>query len=73
DEYIVTTSEFDQVKARLRNIMFQKKVKDGPNKPTLRTRTEQSKKGAQTQTDPSDDDDRPTLKRRPDAPDDNNP
>jgi predicted Zn-dependent protease len=70
DEYIVTTSEFDQVKARLRNIMFQKKVKDGPNKPTLRTRTEQSKK-AQTQTDPSDDDDHPTLKRRTNAPDDN--
>lgn len=69
DEYIVTTSEFDQVKARLRNIMFQRKAQEGPNKPTLRTRTEQSNKKAQTQTDPSDDDDRPTLKRRPDAPD----
>jgi predicted Zn-dependent protease len=68
DEYIVTTSEFDQVKARLRNIMFQRKAQEGPNKPTLRTRTEQSNKKAQTQTDPSDDDDRPTLKRRPDAP-----
>jgi len=70
DEYIVTTSEFDQVKARLRNVMFAKKVQEGPNKPTLRTKTEQtSKKGqGQDQTDPNaSDDDRPTLKRRPDS------
>jgi beta-barrel assembly-enhancing protease len=67
-EYIVTTSEFDTVKARLRNIMFSKKAQEGPNKPTLRTKTEQSKK----QPNPNDpngtpDDDRPTLKRRPDS------
>src|SRR5213594_3159116 len=44
-EYIVTTSEFDSVKARLRNIMFSRKVSDNaPGKPTLRTKTEQSKK-----------------------------
>jgi hypothetical protein len=70
DEYIVTTSEFDSVKARLRNVMFAKKVQEGPNKPTLRTKTEQqNKKGqGQGQTDPnSSDDDRPTLKRRPDS------
>ena len=69
DEYIVTTSEFDSVKARLRNVMFARKVQDGPGKPTLRTKTEQTDKNKQqTQTaDPnSDDDDRPTLKRRPD-------
>ena len=68
-EYIVTTSEFDQVKARLRNIMFSRKVQDAPGKPTLRTKTEQSGKTTTTQpgTDPSStDDDRPTLKRRPD-------
>ncbi len=69
DDYIVTTSEFDSVKARLRSVMFAKKVQDGPNKPTLRTKTEQSNKQPQGQTDPSsDDDDRPTLKRRPDNP-----
>jgi predicted Zn-dependent protease len=70
-EYVVTTSEFDSVKARLRNIMFANKARDnGPNKPTLRTKTEQAGKNkTQTQTDPSsDDDDRPTLKRRPDNP-----
>jgi beta-barrel assembly-enhancing protease len=66
-EYIVTTSEFDSVKSRLRNIMFSRKVNDNaPGKPTLRTKTEQSKKQP-TGTDPnSTDDDRPTLKRRPD-------
>jgi predicted Zn-dependent protease len=74
-EYIVTTSEFDSVKARLRNIMFARKVQDNqPGKPSLRTRTEQQQKGTQTQgqdpnsTDPNaSDDDRPTLKRRPDS------
>jgi predicted Zn-dependent protease len=66
-EYIVTTSEFDSVKSRLRNIMFSRKVNDNaPGKPTLRTKTEQSKKQP-TGSDPnSTDDDRPTLKRRPD-------
>jgi beta-barrel assembly-enhancing protease len=70
-EYIVTTSEFDQVKGRLRNIMFSRKAVDnGPGKPTLRTKTEQSdKQKTQTGSDPSStDDDRPTLKRRPDSP-----
>lgn len=71
EEYIVSTSEFDAVKSRLRNIVFSRKAKDAePGKPTLRTRTEQSdKQKTQTQTsDPSStDDDRPTLKRRPDS------
>jgi predicted Zn-dependent protease len=72
-EYIVTTSEFDSVKARLRNIMFARKVQDNsPGKPSLRTRTEQQQKGTQTQGQGQDpnanpDDDRPTLKRRPDS------
>ncbi len=67
-EYIVTTSEFDTVKARLRNIMFSRKVTDAKDKPTLRTKTEQSKKQP-TGNDPNStgDDDRPTLKRRPDT------
>jgi predicted Zn-dependent protease len=67
-EYIVTTSEFDSVKARLRNIMFARKVQDNaPGKPSLRTRTEQQQKGQTQGQDPNgNDDDRPTLKRRPD-------
>jgi predicted Zn-dependent protease len=67
-EYIVTTSEFDQVKARLRGIMFSRKAVDQPGKPTLRSKTEQSKKQPGS-NDPNstNDDDRPTLKRRPDS------
>jgi predicted Zn-dependent protease len=69
-EYIVTSSEFDSVKSRLRNVMFARKAVDnGPNKPTLRTRTEQTDKQKTSPTaDPSSDDDRPTLKRRTDNP-----
>jgi predicted Zn-dependent protease len=72
DEYIVTTSEFDSVKSRLRNVMFARKVQDNqPGKPTLRTKTEQTQKkgdpnASNTGSDGSDDD-RPTLKRRPDS------
>jgi predicted Zn-dependent protease len=67
-EYIVTTSEFDTVKARLRNIMFSRKATETKDKPTLRTKTEQSKKQPGS-NDPNttSDDDRPTLKRRPDS------
>lgn len=71
-EYVVSTSEFDQVKARLRNIMFARKAVDnGPGKPTLRTKTEQTdkQKTQPASTDPNaTDDDRPTLKRRTDSP-----
>ena len=69
-EYIVTSSEFDSVKTRLRNVMFARKAIDnGPGKPTLRTRTEQTdkQKTSPTTADPSSDDDRPTLKRRTDT------
>jgi predicted Zn-dependent protease len=81
DQYIVTTSEFDSVKQRLQSIESNMKVKDSPNKPTLRKRTAQNKggnttpggttttTGGDTTTAPdqtSDDSDRPTLKRRPD-------
>src|SRR5437867_6001230 len=67
-EYIVTTSEFDSVKSRLRGIMFSRKSTEAKDKPTLRSKTEQSKKQP-TGNDPNSttDDDRPTLKRRPDT------
>jgi len=49
DEYIVSTSEFDQVKARLQMIEANIKVKDNnPNKPTLRKRTSNNKGGNTT-------------------------
>ena len=65
DEYIVSTSEFDMVRARLRMIQSRSKAQDNdPDKPTLRTRTEKDKNKKNPQADTADDD-RPTLKRRP--------
>jgi predicted Zn-dependent protease len=75
EEYIVTTSEFDIVKRRLQLIQNNIKVRDaGSDKPTLRKRTDQQDKTSKAPGDstttgndpPSDDPDRPTLKRRPD-------
>jgi beta-barrel assembly-enhancing protease len=66
-QYIVTTSEFDDVKSRLAMLENRHKVleeKDS-SKPTLR-RTSSSDK---TDGSSSGDDDRPTLKRRPDSSD----
>jgi hypothetical protein len=66
-EYIVSTSEFDDVKSRLAMIENRHKVVDekDANKPTLRRA---SKGGDSTGSGGStSDDDRPTLKRRPDS------
>jgi predicted Zn-dependent protease len=72
DEYIVTTSEFDLVKARLRRIENRNKLQESKSsdKPTLRTRTEQQtqkqNKADQQQTSDDSDPDRPVLKKRTD-------
>src|SRR6202521_682898 len=69
-QYVVSTSEFDDVKARLATIENRHKVieeKDG-SRPSLR-RTSSSDKTS-SGSDKSDDD-RPTLKRREDKPDQN--
>jgi len=73
DEYIVSTSEFDVVKARLNKIENRLKLDDkkaAGDKPTLRTRTEQQKQDkADKQDAPTGDDsdpDRPVLKKRTD-------
>ncbi len=65
-EYIVSTSEFDDVKARLAMIENRHKVIDDKegSKPTLRRASSTDKSGG---SDKSGDDDRPTLKRRPDS------
>ena len=78
-EYVVTTSEFNDVKARLAMLENQRrpdkdKGTDDPNKPTLR-RNPNSNAPIEDETDPSkkskgDEEDRPKLKRRPDAGDD---
>src|SRR5271157_5988885 len=76
DEYIVTTSEFDLVKSRLRRIENKNKLDDKKNaseKPTLRTRTEQQPQDKTTGTQQApqsggddSDPDRPVLKKRTD-------
>jgi len=66
-EYIVTTSEFDTVKARLRMIQNRSKLTPtDPSKPSLRKRTEKDPNS--TGQDGQSDDSAPTLKRRPDSP-----
>ncbi len=66
-QYVVTTSEFDEVKARLASIENRHKVLDqkDANKPSLR-RTSTSSTDSNTGDNKSDDD-RPTLKRRDDS------
>ena len=63
-QYIVTTSEFDEVKARLAAIENKHKLLDekDANKPSLRRTSNTSDK-----SDTKSDDDRPTLKRRDDS------
>ena len=65
-QYVVTTSEFDDVKSRLASIENRHKVLDqrDENKPSLR-RT--SAGGDDKTGDSKTDDDRPTLKRRDDS------
>ena len=70
-QYIVSTSEFDDVKSRLATIENRHKVieeKDA-NKPSLRRASTSDKTGGTDTT--SSDDDRPTLKRRDDNPNQN--
>jgi beta-barrel assembly-enhancing protease len=65
-QYIVTTSEFDEVKGRLASIENRHKVLDqkDANKPSLRrTSSSSDPNTGNTQSD----DDRPTLKRRDDS------
>lgn len=64
-QYVVTTSEFDEVKARLASIENRHKVLDqkDANKPSLRRTSAGSDPNA---GDNKSDDDRPTLKRRDD-------
>ena len=79
DEYIVTTSEFDLVKARLNRIENKNKLDDkksAGDKPTLRTRTEtqppsttgsqQPQTGTGSGSGDDSDPDRPVLKKRTD-------
>ena len=70
-QYVVSTSEFDDVKSRLATIENRHKVndeKDG-NRPSLRRTSSSDKTSGSDKS--GNDDDRPTLKRRDDKPDQN--
>jgi len=64
-QYVVTTSEFDDVKSRLAAIENKHKVIDekDSSKPSLRRTSNPSDKSGDNKSD----DDRPTLKRRDDS------
>jgi len=64
-QYVVSTSEFDDVKSRLASIENRHKVLDDKegSKPSLRRTSSSDKTGKDDKTD----DDRPTLKRRDDT------
>jgi predicted Zn-dependent protease len=72
-EYVVTTSEFNDVKARLAMLENRRKLTDAtstdPNKPTLRKNPNSTgpieDEGDGSKTSKGDDEDRPKLKRRP--------
>ena len=69
DEYTVTTSEFDDVKARLARIENKRRLMDtkDKNKPSLRRASSTDDKNGQAgQSGDSSGDDRPTLHRRDD-------
>lgn len=65
-QYIVSTSEFDDVKSRLASLENRRKLTDEKdNRPSLRRTTSDTSKDKTTNGDKSGDD-RPTLKRRDD-------
>ena len=73
-EYVVNTSEFDSVKARLVSLHARRKADDkDANRPRLRKSTtggtipveDKDKKGKPGDKETTEEDDRPTLKRRP--------
>ncbi len=67
-QYLVTTSEFDEVKSRLAVLENRRKIVDQKEggKPSLR-RTSSADKSGKDDKDKDKDDDRPTLKRRDDS------
>jgi predicted Zn-dependent protease len=74
-QYIVSTSEFDDVKSRLATLQNRHKVleqKDA-NRPSLRRTSTSDKTNDKTGGTDQSDDDRPTLKRRDDNPDKGSP
>jgi predicted Zn-dependent protease len=72
EQYVITTSEFNRVKAQLAQIENRRPNQEEANKPSLRRKTQTQRRdpngnGGNTTSTSSDDDgsDRPTLKRDP--------
>ncbi len=67
EQYVINTSEFDQIKAKLIALENRKRPADGekPNRPSLKRRTSGETEDASDEP-AAGDDDRPTLKRRTD-------
>jgi predicted Zn-dependent protease len=65
DQYVINTSEFDKIKAKIVALENRKRPAEGEksNKPTLKRRTSGETEDASDEPTPTDDD-RPTLKRR---------
>jgi beta-barrel assembly-enhancing protease len=69
-QYVVNTSEFNEVKARLMALQNRRKLdpQQDPGKPVLRTKPGSGSASPENKGSPSpNDDDRPTIKRRPDT------
>jgi predicted Zn-dependent protease len=69
-QYVVSTSEFDDVKSRLAVIENRHKIldkKEDKNKPSLRRTSTPDKNGTDDKSGSDSDDGRPTLKRRDDS------
>jgi predicted Zn-dependent protease len=65
DQYVVDTSEFQEVKGRLSALINRHKLQEPGNmRPTLRKRVETDDRQGQQDDANKDDKDRPTLKRR---------
>jgi predicted Zn-dependent protease len=66
EQYLVTTSEFDDIKARLQTVIRTRKKQKEESGPTLRKREPTEQTGTQTQPQPKDQGDEkpPVLRRR---------
>ena len=66
DQYLVDTSEFEDMKARLASLTAKRHLQVGKPAPTLMRRSEGGSKGTSSGSDqPPADDNRPTLEKRP--------
>jgi predicted Zn-dependent protease len=66
DQYLVSTSEFDDIKARLQQVISNRRKQKGESGPTLRKRQPADQTTTQTQTPQKTSDDKPPVLHRRD-------